>query len=171
MQNSSVNQVNSNSRCQGQTKSGNPCGAAASEGGLCYFHANPEKAAELGRVGGRRNARVLLDLDPLPDLDNAASVRDAIKRLVSDVYARKLNPRVASGLGSLLQLQLRAIETAALEERLANSERRLEGLKAALTKKNEEIERLKRQNPTTGRNPSEAVKPNGSGDTKTNGQS
>jgi hypothetical protein len=24
------------------------------EGGLCYFHANPDKAAELGRNGGRR---------------------------------------------------------------------------------------------------------------------
>ena len=24
------------------------------EGGLCYFHANPNKAAELGRNGGRR---------------------------------------------------------------------------------------------------------------------
>jgi len=23
------------------------------EGGLCYFHANPDKAAELGRNGGR----------------------------------------------------------------------------------------------------------------------
>jgi hypothetical protein len=48
----------SNSRCQGQTKGGKPCRAAATEGGLCFVHANPKKAAELGRVGGRKNRRV-----------------------------------------------------------------------------------------------------------------
>jgi len=45
--------TNSNLRCQGQTKAGKPCRAAATSGGLCYFHANPNKAAELGRIGGR----------------------------------------------------------------------------------------------------------------------
>ena len=43
----------SDSRCQGRTKSGKPCRAAATAGGLCFFHANPNKASELGRIGGR----------------------------------------------------------------------------------------------------------------------
>jgi len=37
------------SRCKARTKAGKPCRAAATAGGLCFFHANPEKASELGR--------------------------------------------------------------------------------------------------------------------------
>ena len=40
--------------CKAKTKKGSPCRAAATEGGLCFFHANPNKAAELGRVGVER---------------------------------------------------------------------------------------------------------------------
>lgn len=39
-------------RCKAQAKSGKRCGAAATAGGLCFFHANPNKASELGRIGG-----------------------------------------------------------------------------------------------------------------------
>jgi hypothetical protein len=46
-------------RCRARTKQGKPCKAAAMEGGLCYFHGNPDKVAELGRLGGRRNRRAL----------------------------------------------------------------------------------------------------------------
>ena len=35
--------------CKGRTKAGNLCRAAATAGGLCFFHANPNKASELGR--------------------------------------------------------------------------------------------------------------------------
>ena len=52
---------NSSSRCKGRTKSGKPCRAAATAGGLCYFHANPAKARELGRIGGRKNRRSGMD--------------------------------------------------------------------------------------------------------------
>ena len=38
---------NPDSRCKGQNKRGEPCGAAATTGGLCFFHANPNKASEL----------------------------------------------------------------------------------------------------------------------------
>ena len=41
-------------RCQGVTKNGAACTAWAMEGGLCYFHVNPDKAAELGLNGGQR---------------------------------------------------------------------------------------------------------------------
>jgi len=40
-------------RCKGVTKTGAACTAWAMEGGLCYFHANPNKAVELGRNWGR----------------------------------------------------------------------------------------------------------------------
>jgi hypothetical protein len=74
-----MTQAKQDSRCSGLTKKGKPCRAAATEGGLCFFYANPEKAAELGRIGGRRNSRVIGVLDPLLDLDSVTAVRDAVK--------------------------------------------------------------------------------------------
>ena len=115
----------SSSRCQSLTKKGKPCRAAATEGGLCFFHANPNRAAELGRIGGRKNGHVSVGVDPLPSLVNAAAMRDAVERLIADVYAGKLNPRIAAGLAPLMQLQLRVIEKADFEKRLAKVERLL----------------------------------------------
>jgi hypothetical protein len=113
-------------RCKGMNKSGKPCGAAATAGGLCFFHANPDKASELGRKGGRQNRHAAGDGgDPLPTLDNAFAVRDTVARLIADVYAGKINPRIASGLAPLLNLQLRAIEITDMERRVANLENKL----------------------------------------------
>lgn len=107
-------------RCQGRTKSGEPCKAAATAGGLCFFHANPAKASELGRLGGRKNRHVRAEqTDPLPDLSTALAVRETVERLVKEVVAGKMNPRIAAGLAPLLSLQLRAIETSDFERRLA----------------------------------------------------
>ena len=115
------------SRCKSRTKSGKPCRAAATAGGLCFFHANPDKASELGRIGGRGNRHATGDnADPLPTLDNALAVRDTVARLIADVYAGRLHPRIAAGLAPLLNLQLRAIEMtefADLERRLAQLEK------------------------------------------------
>jgi len=113
-------------RCNGKSKSGGPCRAAATAGGLCFFHANPAKASELGRIGGRRNRYITGEnLDPLPALDTALAVRDTVARLIQDVYAGKIQPRVASSLSPLLNLQLRAIETTELARRLAEVEKQL----------------------------------------------
>jgi hypothetical protein len=52
---------------RGQTKRGEPCGTTP--GGLCFFHANPNKAAELGRIGGGKKGRLPAGVvDPLPGL-------------------------------------------------------------------------------------------------------
>ena len=117
---------NRNPRCKGRTKTGKACRAAATPGGLCYFHANPDKASELGRIGGR-SKRYLVgeNTDPLPTLDNALAVRDTVARLIRDVYMGKLHPRTAAGLAPLMHLQLRAIETTNLEQRLARVEEQL----------------------------------------------
>jgi hypothetical protein len=121
-----MKQKNFDSHCKAQAKSGKRCRAAATEGGLCFFHANPNKASELGRIGGRKNRHVVMtDSDPLPRLDTATAVRTAVARLIEDVYAGELHPRIASGLAPLLNLQLRAIETSDLEQRVAKLEKLL----------------------------------------------
>ena len=114
---------NPSSHCQALTKKGKPCRAAATEGGLCFFHANPNKAAELGRIGGKKNGLVRVGLDPLPNLDSAIAIRDTVARLISDVYEGKLHPRIAAGLAPLMHLQLRAVEKTELEKRLTKLER------------------------------------------------
>ena len=113
----------SNSPCQALTKKGKPCRAAATEGGLCFFHANPNKAVELGRIGGKKNGRMLVGTEPLPTLDNAMAMRDTVARLIADVYAGKLHPRIATGLAPLMHLQLRVLEKTEFEKRLARMER------------------------------------------------
>jgi hypothetical protein len=114
---------NRDPRCRAQAKSGKRCRAAATEGGLCFFHANPNKASELGRLGGRSKRKVSLEIaDPLPALDKATAVRDMVARLIADVYSGKLHPRVGAGLAPLLNLQLRAIETTDLEKRVGKLE-------------------------------------------------
>jgi hypothetical protein len=119
------NSMSSDSRCKGKTKKGRACRAAATKGGLCFFHANPNKTSELGRIGGRKNRHAKTDApDPLPRLETAMAVRTTVARLIEDVYTGKLNPKIASGLAPLLNLQLRAIESSDLEDRLT----KLEGL-------------------------------------------
>jgi hypothetical protein len=120
---SSAKMASQDSRCRGTTKAGKPCQAAATEGGLCFFHANPRKAAELGRLGGKKNRRTAYrDLEPLPPLESANAVREAVARLIADVYAGRLHPRTAAGLAPLMNLQLRAIEQTSLQDRLAKLE-------------------------------------------------
>jgi len=117
---------NSNSRCQANAKSGKPCRAAATAGGLCFFHANPKKASALGRIGGKnKRGAATQSVDPLPKLDKASAVQEAVDRLIADVYAGKLQPRVAAGLAPLLSLQLRVLETTDLERRVAKVEKLL----------------------------------------------
>ncbi|MGA7167623.1 MAG: hypothetical protein WBX08_00625 [Candidatus Sulfotelmatobacter sp.] len=117
---------NSNPRCKARAKSGKPCQAAATAGGLCFFHANPNKASELGRIGGRsKRHSVAESIDPLPSLETAMAVREAVGKLIADVYAGKLNPRVAAGLAPLMNLQLRTIEATDLERRLTKLEKLL----------------------------------------------
>jgi len=110
------------SRCKARTKAGKPCRAAATAGGLCFFRANPNKASELGRIGGRSNRPAAGSGDPLPTLDNAIAVRDAVARLIADVLAGRVQPRVAARPSSLMNLLLHTIKTADIEQRLARLE-------------------------------------------------
>jgi hypothetical protein len=112
---------------QARAKSGRRCGAPATEGGLCFFHANSKKAVELGRVGGRKNLGTAGEPpEPLPKLDSAVAVRDATARLIADVVAGKLSPKIATGVAPLLNVQLRiidAVERSDLQERTAKLQR------------------------------------------------
>src|SRR5437879_12397438 len=103
----------------GQSKV-NPVAPRPLKGGLCFFHANPNKASELGRIGGRSKRHAAAEsCDPLPRLETAIAVRDAVNRLFADVYSGKLRSRVARDLAPLLSLLLRAFEQTDLEGQVA----------------------------------------------------
>lgn len=115
-----------NNRCRARTKTGRPCGAAATGGGLCFFHANPNRASELGRIGGRsKRPSASETADPLLKLETVIAVRDFGTKLIADVYAGKVHSRVAASLAPLLNLQMRAIEATDLERRVAKLEKLL----------------------------------------------
>jgi Family of unknown function (DUF5763) len=119
------NRVRKN-RCQALTKDGKPCGAPAMAGGLCFFHANPKKAAQLGRIGGRSHRHGAGALtDPLPKLDTASGVQETISWVVSEVCAGRLDPRVATSIAPLLTLQERMIEITSLQRRVLELEKKL----------------------------------------------
>jgi hypothetical protein len=124
-------------RCRCRTKEGKPCHAAATEGGLCFFHANPNKASELGRIGGRSKRHAAAEgWDPLPPLDTPIAVRDRVDRLFADVYSGKLRSSVARDLAPLLSLQLRVTdvtEKTDVVEKIAKLQQQLAEIKDKLS--------------------------------------
>lgn len=144
-----LGQMRTKNSCRAKTKSGKPCKAAATEGGLCFFHANPKKASELGQIGGRKNRRRSVEMDPLPTLDSATAIRSTLQRIISETYSSQLPPRTAAILGPLLNGLLRVIEATDYELRLTEIERRLEeGLNqndTSVPKMQEKIKQLERE--------------------------
>ena len=109
----------SDGRCHGTNKQGQPCGARATVSGYCYMHTHPEKAAELGRAGGRQNRHAVDGLStPLPALDSVPGVTAAIAQTIVDVHAKRLSPRIATGVAPLFNILLRSLDTEEQEKRL-----------------------------------------------------
>ena len=111
-----------NARCKAKKKSGEPCRAIAVEGGLCALHADPALAAELGQRSGRARRRVHRSEQAEPELGpprTAEQVRDALGQAISEVRARRLEPKIASTMGYLASILLKSIEASDIAERVA----------------------------------------------------
>ncbi len=132
--------------CKALAKNGKPCRAAATASGLCFFHANPDKASELGRLGGRnKRSTVSEGLDPLPALTDAIAVRDALPRLITDLQTGKIHPKTGAGLARLLSLQLRTIERVEKLEVAATPDPREVSLGERMRQAHERMERFARE--------------------------
>lgn len=89
-------------------------------GGLCYFHANPDKAAELGSKGGRRRAAYRSEnLTELEPPKTAADLRELFAQSIVEVRAGKMEPRLANSISLLGTSFLRALHDSDWEQRLA----------------------------------------------------
>ena len=110
--------------CVARTKTGRRCTARATASGRCFFHADPIRAAELGRLGGTRNRRAL----PISDegqWQTPSTVAD-VKLLLADAIAAvrsgRLDPKTGATLAFMANPLLKAIELAELEDRLTRLE-------------------------------------------------
>jgi hypothetical protein len=61
-------------------------------------------------------------IELFPHVEHGCPLRNLASQLVDAVYSGRLNPKIGVGLAPLLNLQLRAIESSDLEERIAKLE-------------------------------------------------
>src|SRR5208282_4252155 len=110
-----------NAMCEAKTNAGERCRAVAVKNGLCALHADPNLAAEMGRKSGKARRSRESREKPQPELmppRTAQEVRAALGQFISDVRARRLDPKVAGTLGYLANVLLKSIEVSDVEERL-----------------------------------------------------
>jgi|SRR5947207_2848826 len=107
--------------CQGRTKTGVACREPAGSGGLCYFHANPHRAKDLGQIGGRKNRRLEVDLQ-ISDNATAADPRNVTDQAIRLLLSGNLHALEASALAQLCNSLYRFIPAADLEARITTLE-------------------------------------------------
>lgn len=116
--------------CSAKTKKGTRCQARAIAGSsLCAFHANPDRAAELGRIGGRKNRHfVETEVVNVTPPSTPEEVKNLLSQAMADVRARKLEPGVASTITYMASVLLKAMDDTDTHRRLSRLEGRvLEG--------------------------------------------
>ena len=118
-------------RCSALSKDGKPCGAAPTSTGLCFFHGNPNRAAELGRLGGKLNRR-RIDESAHSESDGMESAEERLESLYRRVETGSLSPVVANTLMKLTDLQARVREKTAIEQQIAELQEQLRTLKSMI---------------------------------------
>jgi hypothetical protein len=115
-------------KCQARNKNGDACGADAQLGKtLCVFH-DPAHAADGRRArtaGGIQRSRAAAVLPPdTPDhpLGNSKDVSELLAKSINQLRTGQLDPKVATGVGYLSTVLLRALEQGPTEQRLAHLE-------------------------------------------------
>ena len=114
--------------CIARTKSGNQCRAAAIVGStFCAFHADPGRAAQLGRRGGRKNRHYVdaADVAVTPPA-TPEDVKNLLAQSMADVHTGKLHPRIAQTLTYMAGTLLKAMEGTDLQHRVARLEEELQ---------------------------------------------
>jgi hypothetical protein len=113
--------------CSAKTKRGSPCRAAAVHGTrFCAIHADPNRAAELGRIGGLKNRHyVETDEVIIAPPKTPEDVKNLLAQAMVDVRAKRLDPRTASTLTYMSSALLKAFESTDLQQRLARLEEEL----------------------------------------------
>jgi hypothetical protein len=114
-------QAASSEGCSATTKRGRPCQAAAVHGTrFCALHADPARAAELGRMGGIKNRHYVgNDAVTIAPPTTPEDVKNLLAQAMVDVRGKRLDPRTASTLTYMSGVLLKAFESTDLKKRLA----------------------------------------------------
>src|SRR5208283_3325205 len=81
-------------QCKATTSSGGRCKAKPHKNGLCFFHSDPKKAAELGRKGGRANRHTYETLQEVAAPESAGDVRRMLAEAITwNCSRRSRRPR------------------------------------------------------------------------------
>jgi hypothetical protein len=91
---------------------------------LCFCHAHPERLAELGRQGGRKNRHWRADEGDLPHraLKSVGQVSELLEETINRVRQGPFDLRAANAIGFLAGILLKAIDSGGIEDRLAHLE-------------------------------------------------
>src|ERR1035441_8689488 len=121
-------QVAANRTCRAKTKAGRPCAAPVLSGSaFCSLHADPERAAALGRKGGARNRKVYDgDVHNVSVPESAGDVKRMLAETMAEIRAGRMDPKLGSTLGYLGTALRRPFEGADFEQRLERLEQRNE---------------------------------------------
>ncbi|HWY70032.1 MAG TPA: hypothetical protein VNX88_15280 [Terriglobales bacterium] len=95
---SSQTQTDRRRTCAGLTRTGAPCRARVSEGDFCSLHANPERAADLGRRSGaarRRSSIVERTLRDFPPPETIAEIKGILAQVLVDLCAGRIDGKDA----------------------------------------------------------------------------
>jgi hypothetical protein len=90
-------------------------------GGLCYFHANPDKASELGQRGGKaRSSDGASDATGYVDrpLKTVEDVTNLLAETINDLRSGSIDSRIANTVGYLATGMLKALQQGDIEGRL-----------------------------------------------------
>ena len=114
----------SQAKCIAKTKLGKACRAGAVLGTqYCSLHGDPERAAELGRLGGRKN-RHYIETDPviIDPPQTPEDVKTILAQTTCDVLAKKLDPRIGLTIAQMCNSLLKAFDVVDVHQRLARLE-------------------------------------------------
>lgn len=106
-------------KCNGKTKDGSACRAAAGPSGFCFFHANPGRAKSLGKIGGLKNKRFTGVNLEVPENITASDLCRLEVQVLRGVLSGEIPERIATAAGKMFHLLLRHLPIAELERRIA----------------------------------------------------
>jgi hypothetical protein len=121
-------------RCKAITKINEaPCKAAPMASGFCFLHGNPNRASELGRIGGKQNRRERRPSGyALPKMDGLGSALERLQWIFDQSMAGSMRPAVANILMKVTELQTRVWEKARFEQQIAELQEQVTTLRSTI---------------------------------------
>jgi len=117
--------------CKAIALSGKPCRAAPTDSGFCFFHSDPNKAAELGSIGGKRNRRPSA-FSADPSLYSTTSSVDNLDRIYEGVLTGAIAPKIATIAVRVIMAKKRITDKMVIEREMAELQDDLRTLKSMI---------------------------------------